>query len=163
VRIHRLVPFVALAALAFTSACSDNGSPDGAGRDAVVIEQVIRVVLDDLSHDPDVIPVVYVVGAEAAIPIDVQAPVAAALLDEVDVRFADERAEALDDSIEDAPVRDGGVLLVVGKVPQEGRQVDVVAERYRTSADVENIVVSLRWRDPSWSVTSTSVVPPLTE
>jgi hypothetical protein len=143
--------------------CAESSPIEGTARDAAVVEQVIRTVVEPDPTEPEVVPVVYVVGAESSISIDVQAAVAAALVDDMDIRFADERAEAIDESLEQAPVRDSGVLLVVGKVPSEGRQIDVLTERYRAADDVANVVVSLRWREPEWSVTSTTVLPPLIE
>jgi hypothetical protein len=165
--IMRGAPLVATGALLAVSmgltACTTSSPIEGTARNAAVVEQVIRSIVEDEPTEPDVMPVVYVVGGETSISIDVQASVAASLVNEMDIRFADERAEAIDESLEQAPVRDAGVLLVIGKVPNEGRRIDVLAERYRAVDDVDNVVVSLRWREPEWSVTSTTVLPPLIE
>jgi hypothetical protein len=152
-----------LAASMAMTACTTSSPIEGKARDAAVVEQVIRSIVEDEPTQPDVVPVVYVVGSETSISIDVQAAVAASLVNEMDIRFADERAEAIDESLEQAPVRDAGVLLVIGKVPNEGSRIDVLTERYRAGDDVDNVVVSLRWREPEWSVTSTTVLPPLIE
>jgi hypothetical protein len=163
----RGAPLVATGALFAVSmglaSCTTSSPIEGTARNAAVVEQVIRSIVEDEPTEPDVMPVVYVVGGETSISIDVQASVAASLVNEMDIRFADERAEAIDESLEQAPVRDAGVLLVIGKVPNEGRRIDVLTERYRAVDDVDNVVVSLRWREPEWSVTSTTVLPPLIE
>ncbi len=125
-----------------------------------MLEEVIRVIVDDLPddpEDPDAVPVAFVMGIDGTLSIDVQASVAAGLVDDVDVRFADERAEAIDDSDEQA-VREGGILLIVGDIDEEGSEVDVEVERYVTFEERDRVIVSLRFRDPDWTVTST-VVP----
>ena len=48
----------------------------------------------------------------------------AELRDEVDVQFADERDEAVDEDVEDAPVLDDGVLVAVGELPPDTDPVD---------------------------------------
>lgn len=154
---------VVLALALMSTGCSESNPVEGNARDAAVVEQVIRSIVAGEELDPDKVPVVFVVGAESDIPIEVQAAVAAGMLDEVDVRFADSRAEAIDDGLEVLPVRDGGLLVVVGPVPAEGRRIDVLAERYRDATDSNSLVVSLQWREPEWSVTSTSVLPPVIE
>jgi hypothetical protein len=138
--------------------CGEATAIEGTARDAAVVEQVVRATVRLDTDEPVVAPVVYAVGVEGTIPIEVQAAVAAALVDDYDLRFADERAEAIDAGTEDEAVRDGGVLLVIGNVPSQGRSIDVEVERYESLRDVERLAVSLRWRDPTWVVTATEPV-----
>lgn len=141
--------------------CSESTPAEGNARDAAVVEQVVRSVVATVPVDDEAIPVAYVLGADGTMAIEVQAAVAAALVDEVDVRFADERSQAIDDSTDALAVRDDGVLVVVGTIPAQGRVIDVEAERYLSADDYDRLVLSLRFSDPDWAVTSTSVAPPL--
>jgi hypothetical protein len=125
-----------------------------------VVEQIVREVADDVPVEGDALPVVFVLGIDGTIGIEVQAGVAAALVDEVDVRFADERVEAIDETTDDLAVREGGVLVVVEEIPPEGRTFDLEVDRYTAADDRERLVVSFQWRSEHWTITSTTVVPP---
>lgn len=152
-------------ALVAVAACSEADANEGTPREAAIVEQVVRSVVDAEPVDPeqpDAVPIAYVIGVEGTISIEVQASVAASLVDEIDVRFADERSEAFDES-EEQRVRDGGVLIVVGEIPPEGRTVDLEVDRYVAAEDRHRIVMSLRFRSPDWSVTSTTIPPPIIE
>ena len=122
----------------------------------------IRDVVADLPprEDPEVVPVVYVVGVgESAIPADVQAEVAAELDGDVDIRFADERSEALLEDEEKVPVRDEGVLIAIGELPEGTYPVDLPVEIYRSEDDWSKVILTLARRSSQWTVTSSSVVP----
>ncbi|MEX2626643.1 MAG: hypothetical protein WD225_07145 [Ilumatobacteraceae bacterium] len=143
--------------LVVSAACSESDPvEEGSGRDAAVIEQVIRELAGepDESDESDDVPVVYVVGVDGTIGIEVQASVAAALVDHIDVRFVDERVEAIDETVDGRPVRDDGVLLVIQDVPVEGEEIEVQVDRYVAFEDEERMVVSLEYDDPEWDVTS---------
>ncbi len=147
-------------------ACGDGGStgpvPTGAEREAAILEAVVREVgIGDPPAEGEPLPVVYVVGAEdGSIDIGVQAGVAQAVIDVAELRFADSRSEVIDDAVESLPVRDDGVLLAVGEISDERpRSADVPVERYHSLEDTVDLVVSITWRDLSWTVASTIVVP----
>lgn len=123
--------------------------------------EIVRALADDVPVEADQLPVVFVVGDEGTVDIEVQAGAAAALVDEVDVRFVDERVEAFDEGLEGSPVRESGVLAVVGPVPEERRFIEVEVYRYVAAEERELLVVSLRWDSPDWTVVSTSIVPPV--
>ena len=113
----------------------------GDGDDAVAVEVLTTVVGSVVAglppgEDPDARPVVYVLGiGEDGIAAAVQADVAETLVDDVDVRFADERSEALDSGDPAEPVHDGGVLVAVGDIPDSSGDVDVIVEIYRDAHD----------------------------
>ena len=144
----------------------DGSARDEMSRDAQVYVVTIRDVVaeEPPPADPDVLPVVYVIGVgEEDIAADIQADVAAELKDEVDVRFADARAEAVLADDDDVPVRDHGVLMAIGALAPESDEdvVDVEVEIYRSEADWSRVVLTVGRRSSSqWTVTSTSVVPP---
>jgi hypothetical protein len=139
--------------------CGEATAIEGTARRSAVIEQLIREIVGDEPVEPETGPVVYVLGVDGTISIEVQASVAASLVDDIDVRFADERSEAIVEVSDEQVVRDDGILLVIGDIPEEGRTIDVEVERYRSLDDRDRVVVSLRWRDPEWTVTSTLVPP----
>lgn len=132
---------------------------EGSARDAAVVEQVVRE-LAGRPPEPDALPVVFVMGVDGTIGIEVQAAVAAGLVDEVDVRFADERSEAIDEGDEARPVRDDGVLLVVHDVPVEGQEIEVQVDRYEAFEDGRRMVVSLQFVEPEWVVTGSTELEP---
>jgi hypothetical protein len=143
----------------------DGSAREEMSRDAQVFVVTIRDVVaeEPPPADPDVLPVVYVIGVgEDDIAADIQADVAAELKDEIDVRFADARAEAVLADEDEVPVRDHGVLVAVGALTPEGDDddpVDVEVEVYRSEADWSNLVVTIGRQSSQWTVTSTSVVP----
>ena len=141
--------------------CGGSGGEE-LSRDAQVYVAAIRDVLTEEPppEDPDMLPVVYVVGVgEERIPADVQADVAAELHDDADVRFADERSEAVLKDEADAPVRDDGLLLAVGALAPEGDPVVLEVEVYRSDVDWSNLVLTIEGGTSQWTVTSTSVLP----
>ena len=158
-RSFRLAGVVALLGAVAVGCSDDPDTVDGSAREAAVIEAVVRSVAGDSVDDPETTPVVYVVAADGrTIPIDVQATVAEALVDDVDLRFADDRAETVDDGEDGVPVRDEGTLVAIGEVPESGTVIDVPVERYVSESDNEIMVMTLRFADPDWSVTSTASV-----
>lgn len=147
------------AILSLPIACTEANTVEGTARDAAVVEQVVRQLAGD-PPDPEELPTVFVTGAEGTIAIEVQAGVAAALVDEIDVRFADERIEAIDEGIEGRPVRDDGVLLVLYRVPEQDRRIDVRVDRYEAFDLGRRLIVSLRYAEPDWIVTETVELEP---
>lgn len=145
---------VAVAALFVPAACGESNTVEGTARESAVVEQVVRQLAGE-PVEPEVLPTVFVTGSEGTIPIEVQAGVAAALVDEIDVRFTDERLEAIDEGLESRPVREGGVLLVLHRIPEQGRRIDVRVDRYETFDLGRRLMVSLRYADPDWIVTET--------
>lgn len=141
--------------------CGGSGD-DEVSRDAQVYLATIRTVLGDQPPpaDPEVLPVVYVVAVgETAIPADVQAEVAMEIDEEADIRFADQRDEAVLEDEDDLPVRDKGVLVAFGAVPAEREPVAVEVEVYRSDDDWSKVVLTVSRRSSQWTVTSSSLVP----
>lgn len=82
------------------------------------------------------LPVVFVVAdGGATIDVGVQADVAADTVDWATVRFADDAADTFDPDVEGEPVRDDGVLLLVGPMPEPARSIELPLVRY-SSIDV---------------------------
>lgn len=155
---------LAVVLVAGAGAGCDGPTRDELSRNAQIYVATVREVLSEQPPptDPDVLPVVYVVAVgEQEIPAGVQAEVAVALKDDVEVRFADERSEALLDDQDEAPVRDHGVLIAMGAfTPAEGEPVAVGVEIYRSVEDSSKMVLTVGQRSSQWTVTSSSVLPP---
>ena len=91
-------------------------------------------------------PPVYIVGLNREIGLQVQVELVSRFEERgYDLRFLDSADEALDDAEPGLPVRGGALLIGLGPVP-EGRRVDVRAEVYRRSSDLDAYRFSLaRW------------------
>jgi hypothetical protein len=77
------------------------------------------------------LPVIYIVSADGeTIDVGVQADVAASTVDIATVRFADDSGDSFDADLDDDPVRDDGVMLLVGAMPQPAPTVTVDLRRY---------------------------------
>ena len=120
-----------------TAACSDSdtatpGQVDQSGAYTAIVEWQAGEQEPVVNDDGTVkLPVIYVAAADGAtIDVGVQASVAAATVDIADVRFADESSEAFDSGIDDEPVIDQGVMLLVGAIPDPARTIDVELLRY---------------------------------
>jgi len=151
---------IALAGVVGT-AC-DGGSSEDLSRSAQVYVATIREVVGQQPplEEPDALAVVYVMPVgETTIGADVQAEVVGELRDDADVRFADERAEAVEEDGEGEPVRDGGVLVAVGELTPEGDPVVMEVEVYRSELDWSKTLLTFAERSSQWTVTSSSVLP----
>ena len=155
-------PLLVLGVTLVAAAGCDSGDEDTASRAALVYTAAIRQAMSDQAPpaDPEVLPVVYVVAVgETSIAADIQAEVTVLLLDEHDVRFADERAQAVLADLEAAPVRDEGTLVAIGELPPAAGSMNVEVEVYRSDDDWSKAVLTVEERSSQWSVTSSSVLP----
>lgn len=151
-----------LAACAALIGASCNGTTEGGmSRRAQIYLAVVDAVLDNEFPAPpdDELLVVYVIRVgETTIDAAVQADVADGLHDRADVRFADERSEAIVEDDEEMPVRDDGVLVAVGDVAEEGEPVDVDVEIYRSVNDSSRFRFTLAPWSSVWTVASSATV-----
>jgi hypothetical protein len=99
---------------------------------------------------------VYVEGRDEVIDLETQAGVVTELEDEIDVRFVDERGEAVEEDDPGEPVRGDSVLLRLGPVSTGGDPVEVEVERYRSLDDVEELRLELARRGEGWTVSASS-------
>jgi hypothetical protein len=159
-RVAAVVLAVTLGTVA--GAACDGPDRETVSREARVYVATIRDVLAEQPPppEPDVLPVVYVVGVgETRIAADVQAQVVSELDEVADIRFADQRSEAMLAKEEHAPVREGGVLVAIGELPPEADPVELPIEVYRSEEDWSKVVLTLAGSSSQWTVTSSSVVP----
>jgi hypothetical protein len=143
------------------AACSTFGDARSEEQDraAQVYEAVVRWFILAASSDDK--PVVFVEprGEGSVIGLSVQSELIRAVDDVADVRFIDARDEALEEDDEgQLHVRDGGLLLRFGPVPETGTPVDVDVDRFVRSEgeDQEVVYESLRFtvedEGESWGV-----------
>jgi hypothetical protein len=158
-------PAMGLAIALFAVAgCSDGSDTTPDANQVVAADAYIAVVDWEVSeHDPvmdedgDVeLPVVYVAPADGeTIDVGIQAAVVEATVDIAIVRFADEAAEALDADTEGEPVKDDGVLLIVGDLPEPSRTIELVVVRYQSIEDDSMLTVEITASADGAAVTST--------
>jgi hypothetical protein len=147
----------AVAVVLLAAGCGSDGGEDTTQRSAQVYEAIIAgVVVDDARPADGSTPVIYAVadGTEP-IPLAVQAHVADAMKEDADVRFADSRADVIDESDAREPVDDDAVLVLLGPVPERGRRVQVPVQIYRAQTDQSSLVVTLMQSGDRWTVRST--------
>ena len=156
---RRLWVIATLVLCAGVVASCGSGADDpatGDGRTAAVYESIISWMLDEEPGvSVDQVPEwVMFVGSrsETQIDLDVQVAVVEALEPRVFVRFIDERSEAVEVDSEDESVRDGGLLLGLGAVAEEGESVEVYVDRYRDAGDVEAWLVTVGRNETTWEI-----------
>ena len=90
------------------------------------------------------LPVIFVVADNGGmIDVGAQAEVAEATAEWATVRFADDVADTFDSGVEGAPVRDDGVMLVVGPMPAPAPTIDVDVVRHLSLDDSEPFVLQV--------------------
>ncbi len=125
-----------LGAFALASCGGDDAAPADVVGSADAITAAVawqadeqEPVLDDKGEP--VLPVIFVVAGDGTtIDVGVQAEVAGATVDWATVRFADRAADAFDPDVDGEPVRDGGVMLLVGPIPEPAPSIELEVVRY---------------------------------
>ncbi len=145
--------------LVAAAACSDGEESAAADRTAQVVEAIVRDYAAEVVVDGDAVPVVFVAeaGDGAELTIEVQVATVDAVHDDVDVRFVDDREEAIDTDADGSPLKEPGVLLGLGPIPADDPVV-VEVERYVDESDRSDDVVELTGDDDGFVVTDRSSV-----
>lgn len=144
----RLGAVVALGVFTFASCDDDETASDVVGPAAAITAVVAWQTGEQepvIADDGEVqLPVIYVV-AEAGTTIDVgvQADVAESTVDWATVRFADDIADTFDPDVAGEPVRDEGVMLLVGPIPEPAPSIELPLVRYTAVDDGEPLVVEI--------------------
>jgi hypothetical protein len=141
-------------------ACDQAGSIDdeqavGAATYAAVIA---RFVTPAANTEPPRVAFVTAVGDEP-LSLDDQVAVIDALAATHDVRFVDEPGAAFDPDLPDAPPKDDGVLIGVGKISGESPHT-VRVEVYTSNDRIDAQLVTLSWNSDSWQIDSVEPVEP---
>lgn len=144
-----LVGAVALLGAFALASCDGDETPAGEVGPADAITAVVAwqageqepVIADDGKVQ---LPVIYVVAdAGTTIDVGVQADVAESTVDWATVRFADDITDTFDQDLEGEPVRDDGVMLLVGPIPEPARSIELPLVRYTAVDDGEPLVVEI--------------------
>jgi hypothetical protein len=133
--------------VATTTTATAGGRSDRNGRSGTSRE-------DDDAADATLLPVfVEPLGEGYVIDLAVQADVIRGLEDVADVRFIDQRTEALEQSSDGQPVRDGGMLVALGPLLEEVDGIQTVQVRRYIDADrSENRRAVVTESEGSWVV-----------
>ena len=149
-----------VAVLGAAAACDDGEKPPSTA--AQIVENVVRQAAGHVPPDPDdaeALPVVYVMSrSEEPFSARVQAAVASAVNGEIDVRFADARTEALDETRPGEPVRDHGALVAIGPLTPDEAPMVVELEIYRSVTQFSRRTVTFSRAGDDWSPTSSSLL-----
>jgi hypothetical protein len=153
---------VLLVPVAVAIGCSGPSTPRSTVAAGEAYAAVVRwavVISPEASASATAKPIVFVASSSGE-PIDAgdQAAVAAATRDVAVVRFADLRNDALDLTLVDRPVKDAGLLLLLGPVATGGATADIAVEVYRSVVDDRSFSVSVAPAGgPDLTVTSSTL------
>ncbi len=144
-----LVGAVAVLGVFTLASCDDDETEPEVVGPADAITAVVAWQADEqepvIADDGEVqLPVIFVVAdAGTTIDVGVQADVAESTVDWATVRFADDIADTFDPDLEGEPVRDDGVMLVVGPIPEPARSIELPVVLYTAVDDGEPLVVEI--------------------
>jgi hypothetical protein len=122
------------------AACGSDEAPDSSDVDpAAALTAIVEwqageqePVVDDNGEIR--LPVIYIASADGdTIDVGVQAQVAESTVDIATVRFTDDKGDAFDGDLDDQPVREDGVMLLVGPMPDAGPEMLVDVTRYSSA------------------------------
>jgi hypothetical protein len=140
---------VVAAVMVSMSACADDDEPPSEGSTHGAYATVIQWFVDRAPGEPDQQVVVFVEarGDGVGIDLDTQASVVESTQSFADVRFIDDRSEALDSD----GVRDEGILLALGPVVAEGNSAVIEADELLDDESVTSRRFELRLVDGEWA------------
>lgn len=147
------VTLIGVVASLLLAACGD--AEPGSEREADIYAAVIRALVPPDDDTTRVTKEVFIGGGDGGVPLDLQADVLQELGEYERLRFVDDRAEAVE---EDPPhlVRNHGVYLEIGAIPERGTRVDVDALRYVDDDNRERLRVRVVRVAGAWTVDEVS-------
>ena len=135
--------------------CVNSADVDNTERDAAIYRSVIADVADrsgvvlDGSED---LPVVFIEAFDAdGIDLEVQVEVVGSFIEQYEIRFIDDRDEAVAIDLDGLPVRANSLLIGLGPLVLDGT-VDVRGELYLSKDALSAYRYTLADRDDSWSI-----------
>lgn len=137
----------AVAALWLLSGCVEGGGTDNSVRDAAIYQSVILDVVERSGIGLDGAagrPVLFVeaLGSDQ-IPLRVQVAVVNGLIEQYEIRFIDDRDEAVEVGLPGVPVRAGSLLIGIGDIVGD-ETAHVRAEFYVRIDQVQGFDYTLR-------------------
>lgn len=122
--------------------CSSDPAPvratvEPAGAYAAIVRWEVDRLEPVIDDDGNVeAPVIYLAsGSRGTIDVQLQADVVTEIGEDAVIRFADDARDALDESLDDEPVKDDGVLIVLDDFQPDQSTAEVRIDRYRTIDD----------------------------
>jgi hypothetical protein len=152
-----LVLAAAAVALGAVAGCGDGDDAPVPEPDASAYAAALAPFLP--VADPEQQPNVFVAPFEETLALEEQVAIIELIGEGYDVTFVDDPATAVDADAVGRPVRDDGLLIVLGTIPPEPPYV-VRVEEYRGQDDVSAQLVTLVWRTDHWDVVSEERVQP---
>lgn len=135
--------------------CVNSTDGDDTARNAAVYRSVIADVVDRSGvalDDVDDLPVMFIEAFDAdGIALEVQVEVVSSFAEEYEIRFIDDRDEAIDTDLDDLPVSANSLLIGLGPIVLDGT-VDVRSELYLSIDAVSAYRYTLAGRDDRWAV-----------
>ncbi|NNF55094.1 MAG: hypothetical protein HKN03_11715 [Acidimicrobiales bacterium] len=149
--------------MVLVTACSSQPKPETTDRDASAYAAVIDALLQGSpldQEDPDRLPVIYVEAfAQEGISLTVQVQLVTAYADTYQLRFVDDRGEALLVDLEKQPVRSSSALIGLGPILGEN-ELSIRGERYVDQDTIEAYRFSLAdGGNQTWILTPTPIDP----
>lgn len=152
-RAMRLAPVLALTGLLI--GCVNSTEVDTTARDAAIYRSVIADVADRSGVEPDSsedLPVLFIEAFDVdGIPLEVQVEVVTTLSDQYEIRFIDERDEAVATDLAEQPVRPNSILIGLGPIVLNGT-AGVRSELYLSTDDVSAFRYTLTDGGGGWPV-----------
>ena len=158
VRHHpRRLVLAAAVAVGAVAGCGDDADAPVSAPDASAYAAALAPFLP--VADPEEQPNVFVAPFEETLALEEQVAIIELIGEGYDLKFVDDPATAVDADAVGRPVRDDGLLIVLGTIPAIPPYV-VRVEEYRRQDDVSAQLVTLVWRTDHWDVASEERVRP---
>lgn len=146
-----------LGLLTLANACTSLSPSKERASDVYVT--VIRWFVDQSDAEPPMKVFVEPLGEGSSINVDVQAEVITAVEPDATVRFIDARDEALDDTGDGTfVVRDDGLLLAFGPVPNDAADLSLQVDQYLSDTLVRTHHFELSRVNGDWQVNDHTMV-----
>jgi hypothetical protein len=120
-----------------------------------VYDAVVRWLADARDDDPEPLLIHVERWDDGAVDLAVQAEVVASTTEWATVRFIDSRDEAIEWIDEVPQIRNEGLLVRLGPVPERGRQVSVPVDRWSDATTFERWSFTVVQRESTWVVLGT--------
>lgn len=144
-----------LAVVGILSSCGRSTEVDDTTRNAEVYRSVIVDVVDRSGVVFDAVedlPVLFIEAFDAdGIALEVQVQVVSSFLEEYEIRFIDQRDEAVEIDLEGLPVRENSLLIGLGPIVVDGG-VDVRGELYLSAEAVSAYRYTLARKNDTWPI-----------
>jgi hypothetical protein len=149
----RVIAIFALASVLI--GCGSDSELQDTDRDVAIYRSIIADVADrsDLGpNDSEDLPLLFIesFGADG-IGLEVQVEVVASFIEQYEIRFIDDREEAIEIDLPGLPVRPNSLFLGLGPIVLDGT-ADIRSERYLSTDAISAYRYSLAGRGASWSI-----------